>query len=141
MVCSHVIVLWTRPSTADCQISLRDWVTESKELYWRNINYVKHTEAFIIEIFLNFDIPLLSFERSLISNFLAVVTGHGLFKVHLQKLKLAKESNCPKCGHDFDTAFHFLPTCQYYNTARKQTFGSSVLKAATLLWHRHKSIE
>ena len=116
MVCSHVIVLWTRPSTADCQISLRDWVTDSQELYWRNINYVKHTEAFIIEIFLNFDIPLLSFERSLISNFLAVVTGHGSFKVHLQKLKLAEETDCPKCGQDSDTAFHFLLTCQYINT-------------------------
>ena len=80
MVCSHVIVLWTRPSTADCQISIRDWVTESQELYWKNINYVKHTEAFVIEICLNFDILLLSFERSLISNFLPVVTGHGLFK-------------------------------------------------------------
>ena len=111
--------------------SIRDWVTESKELYWRNIKYAKHTKAFIIEINLNFDIPLLSFERSLISNFLAVVTGHGSFKVHLQKLKLAEETDCPKCGQDSDTAFHFLTTCQYYNTARKQTFGSSALKGAS----------
>ena len=26
--------------------SIRDWVAESKELYWRNITYAKHTKAF-----------------------------------------------------------------------------------------------
>ena len=29
---------------------IRDWVSESKELYWRNIDYARHTKAFIIEI-------------------------------------------------------------------------------------------
>ena len=93
--------------------NIRDWVTVSKELYWRNINYAKHTKALIIDINPNFDIPLLSFERSLISNFLAVVTGHGSFNFHLPKLKLAEETDCPECGHDPDTALHFLTTCQY----------------------------
>ena len=112
--------------------NIRDWVTVPKDFYWRNINHVKHTKAFVIKINLNFDIPLLSFERSLISNFLAVVTGHGLFEVYLKKLKLAEETDCPKCGQESDTALLFLTTNQYYNTAQKQTFGSSVLEGASM---------
>ena len=42
----------------------------------------------------------------MIRNILAVITGHGPFKVDLQTLKLAKETDCPKCGQDSSTALH-----------------------------------
>ena len=42
-----------------------------------------------------------------------------------------RSSNRFSCQKLLYHLFHFLTTCQYYNTARKQTFGSSVLKGAT----------
>ena len=49
--------------------SIRDWVKESEELYGEVISMPN--TPIIIEVIQNFDIPLLSFERSLISNLLS----------------------------------------------------------------------
>ena len=119
-------------STSVIKKGIKEWVNDSKELYWRNINYASHTKSFIKELNVNFDAPLICFERSMIRNCLAVITGHGPFKIHLQKLKLAEETDCPKCGQDSDTALHYITSCHYYKEARKRTFGLFVLKGATM---------
>ena len=118
-------------STSIIKQGIKEWINDSKELYWRNIKYANHTKTFIKELNINFDAPLICFERSMIRNILAVITGHGPFKVHLQKLKLAEETDCPKCGQDSDTSLHYITTCHYYREARKRTFGLTVLKGAT----------
>ena len=53
----------------------------------------------------SFDAPLICFKRLMIRKSLAVISGHGPFKVHLQKLKLAEETDCLRCGQDSDTAY------------------------------------
>ena len=83
------------------------------------------------EFQLNYLLPSLHHFPILIRNILAVISGHGPFKVHLQKLKLVEETDCPKCGQDSDTSLHYITTCHYYREARKRTFGLTVLKGAT----------
>ena len=127
-------------STSIIKQGIKEWINDSKELYWRNIKYANHTKTFIKELNINFDAPLICFERSMIRNIgksgragcrpkshfyrniLALITGHGPFKVHLQKLKLAEETDCPKCEQDSDTSLHYITTCHYYREARKRTF-------------------
>ena len=106
-------VPWKVVSTSVIKKGIKEWVNDSKELYWRNINYASHTKSFIKELNVNFDAPLICFERSMIRNCLAVITGHGPFKIHLQKLKLAEETDCPKCGQDSDTALHYIISCHF----------------------------
>jgi hypothetical protein len=79
---------------------------------------------------LRFETGLLCFGGSEISNLISVVTGHGPFKVHLQKLQLTDEIDCPKCVQDKDTALHFVTSCQFYKQARLRTLGQYVLKGA-----------
>ena len=61
-------------------------------------------------------------KRSMIRS-LAVITGHGPFKIHLQELKLAEDAYCPKCGQDSDTALPYITSYNYYVEARKRTLG------------------
>ena len=62
-----------------------EWINESKKLYWRNIKYASYTNK----------------QQQL-----------NPFKVNLQNLKPAEETDCPKCGQDSDTSFitlhHFI---------------------------------
>ena len=68
----------------------------------------------------------------MIRNSLAVITGHGPLKVFLQKLKLAEEADCLRCGQDSDTALHYILTsCPYYKETLKHIFGLTVLKGTT----------
>ena len=97
---------------------------------WSELDQCKHTKQIISVLNVRFDTSIINFNRQDITSIMAVLTGHGPFKAHLAKLKLADETDCPKCGQELDTSEHYITLCPYYKEARLRTFGQQTLKGA-----------
>ena len=70
---------------------------------------------------------LLKLNRNMLRQVLYLLTGHGPFCRHLNKMGLSDSSSCALCGES-DTAFHFIGERPAYTASRSLCLGSASLR-------------
>ena len=71
---------------------------------------------------------LLNLSKSKLRIVTMLMTGHGIFKSHLLKMKLVKDENCRFCNTILkETATHLLCDCRKFDYERVILFGKSSL--------------
>ena len=79
-----------------------------------------NTKAVIKRLKNKIKAPLLQLRKPLLSHTINTITGHGPFREHLARMKLANETSCPYCGAVTDSHIHFIFECHMHRKIRKQ---------------------
>ena len=71
---------------------------------------------------------LMSLNRKQLRAITMLLTGHGIFKNHMHKMKLADDKLCRYCGNANETSTHLLCFCSRYEYYRCILFGDTIIQ-------------
>ena len=98
----------------------KSWASETFEEKWHASKKCANTKAVIKHLKNKIKAPLLQLRKPLLSHTINTITGHGPFREHLARMKLADETSCPNCGAVTDSHIHFIFECHKHRKIRKQ---------------------
>jgi len=106
---------------------LAEWSYSLHRKRWRELDTCKCARLFLATPLKDIAKGLLALKRSSLSWLIAMVTGHGNFRLHLKKLKLVEEEDCRLCLEEQETAVHILCNCPALASTRMSVFGQRFL--------------
>lgn len=113
---------------ASVKTAFKDQVYCDFKHYWATIPGLVHSKATLPNPNPKFGLHLINAKRTVGKAVVALLTGHGPFKEHLDKMGFAVGSiSCRKCGEAYETAMHILCECPIFWQERGEHLGGHVL--------------
>ena len=106
---------------------LTKWSYSLHRKRWRELHTCKCARLFLAAPLEGIAKGLLGLKRSSLSWLIAMVTGHGNFRLHLKKLNLVEVDDCRLCLEEQETAVHILCHCPALASIRMSVFGHRFL--------------
>ena len=116
------------PLTASTTKSVtKKWADNAHKKHWESVSTCRQSKLWLVEPTLKVTRHLLRLSRATLRNLVSAITGHGNFRKHLHRMRLAESPFCGGCELEDETAFHIICECPSFSLLRIRTFGQPML--------------
>lgn len=120
-------------SRATARDAVRNWAREEHQKLWQLTPGQKHSKLLIKNSSQALTKSLLTLERKDTRLAVALLTGHGHFRKHLQTVQLLNgDAVCRLCGQFDETASHIIFECEALGARRRRLFGTSEINSSKI---------
>ena len=118
----------------------KNWIQESSTNYWKNVPKLRQSKVMINQPEKERENILLSLNRSQLRVATMLLTGHGIFKNHMYKMKLVEDQLCRFCSNSYETSLHLICFCSRFEYYRCILFGDIIIQPSYLHTYSFKDL-
>ena len=123
---------FTGISLGTAKYGKKKWIHESSINYWKNAPRLRQSKVTMYQPEKEREKMLMSLNRKQLRIVTMLLTGHGIFKNHLHKMKLADDKLCRFCNNSNETSLHLICFCRRFEYYRCILFGDIIIQPSYL---------